>query len=524
MDRDEIASVVDFSEEAFIQMRDPVNEMIDTFSGLYIDSEEEKEKSAMQDQPGEPDDFNALPPPPPLVEFEEEQVYSNGMVTVQRLTNVEEHLSDIEHRLSDCVSQETVIDMMKKLEDKINYHIQRETDRIKTQIDSKIADLGQSMVDCLKRRDKQLDQRIQALNPLSSTPISATTISQKTTSMQKQSSSSQQYMSLPTIPAPYNPPVKLEFPSFTNASDDDPVVFIERVEEYVNLRPLPDKELLASLAAVLKGTAKDWWSAEKKNVGTWKCFKDKFLFAFLNEDFKEVAAQRLINRRQQNKESIRDFAYHYRALCMRNNPKMNETDIVNAILRNCNPRLASLLRSSAKTVDELVRLGTQIEKDWMGAKNHWSLVNSEEQNRKLPAAKSKRENQLMLVDHHNASQGYRALQLPVTINHTNIDAIIDTGSTFSIVQRKIWKELSKEKSDQFTTSNQNFILANGQCQKAIGKVRLMCEIKEEKIEVDFFVMEDKDLAVSVILGLDFLKKSKMVLDFNTLHFHLPEVT
>ncbi len=51
----------------------------------------------------------------------------------------------------------------------------------------------------------------------------------------------------------------------------------------------------------------------------------------------------------------------------------------------------------------------------------------------------------------------------------------------------------------------------------------MCEIKEKKIEVEFFVMEDKDLAVSVILGLDFLQKSKKILDFNTLHFHLPDV-
>lgn len=39
----------------------------------------------------------------------------------------------------------------------------------------------------------------------------------------------------------------------------------------------------------------------------------------------------------------------------------------------------------------------------------------------------------------------------------------------------------------------------------------------------FFVMEDKDLAVSVILGLDFLQKTKMVLDFSILHFHLPDV-
>ncbi len=40
---------------------------------------------------------------------------------------------------------------------------------------------------------------------------------------------------------------------------------------------------------------------------------------------------------------------------MRNKPDMTEEEIVHAILRNCNPRLASLLRSSAKNVDELVR-------------------------------------------------------------------------------------------------------------------------------------------------------------------------
>ncbi len=50
------------------------------------------------------------------------------------------------------------------------------------------------------------------------------------------------------------------------------------------------------------GTAKDWWRAERKNIDAWKTFKEKFLFAFLNEDFKEVAAQRLVNRRQQIKK------------------------------------------------------------------------------------------------------------------------------------------------------------------------------------------------------------------------------
>lgn len=64
----------------------------------------------------------------------------------------------------------------------------------------------------------------------------------------------------------YNPPVKLDFPSFSSTQEDDPVVFIEHCEAYFAVRPLSDGEIPASLSAVLKGTAKDWWMAERRNV------------------------------------------------------------------------------------------------------------------------------------------------------------------------------------------------------------------------------------------------------------------
>lgn len=64
----------------------------------------------------------------------------------------------------------------------------------------------------------------------------------------------------------YNPPVKLDFPSFSSTQEDDPVVFIEHCEAYFAVRPLSDGEIPASLSAVLKGTAKDCRMAERRNV------------------------------------------------------------------------------------------------------------------------------------------------------------------------------------------------------------------------------------------------------------------
>lgn len=88
------------------------------------------------------------------------------------------------------------------------------------------------------------------------------------------------------------------------------------------------------------------------------------MHAFLSEDYDDVAARKLLERRQGARESIRDFAFHYRALCLRWRKETSEKEVVQAIIRNCNPRLASLLRGTIKDIGELVRIGTQIERDF----------------------------------------------------------------------------------------------------------------------------------------------------------------
>lgn len=79
-----------------------------------------------------------------------------------------------------------------------------------------------------------------------------------------------------------------------------------------------------------------------------------FLSAFLSEEYVDELEERIRTRVQEDGESIRDFAYMYHALCRRWKTDMPEEKVIQLILKNIHPHLASQLRSSmVKTVDTL---------------------------------------------------------------------------------------------------------------------------------------------------------------------------
>lgn len=89
----------------------------------------------------------------------------------ERLTKLEERITDINKWVSEQVSFIDVESQRKATEDKLLYQIDRECSRVRKHLELSIKDLGQSVIDCLKRRDQQLDQRLQAFQPFVSTPI-----------------------------------------------------------------------------------------------------------------------------------------------------------------------------------------------------------------------------------------------------------------------------------------------------------------------------------------------------------------
>lgn len=161
----------------------------------------------------------------------------------------------------------------------------------------------------------QIESKLKALGPTMSTPVSSRSSAVISKSQDQTYDVPQHQISFSgNSSSAYYPPVKLDFPCFGDGQDEDLIVFIERCEEYFAVRPLNDGEIMAALTSVLKGTAKDWWQAEKRNVHGWRQFKEIFIRPFLSDDYEDVASRKLLERKQGAKEGIRDFAFHYRAL------------------------------------------------------------------------------------------------------------------------------------------------------------------------------------------------------------------
>ncbi len=120
----------------------------------------------------------------------------------------------------------------------------------------------------------------------------------------------------PTIPAGKSDHLKLTFPTFGRPSDDaDPLLYLTRCQDFLALHPLAETDLLATFRNVLHGTARDWWEVARSSVTTWNEFETVFLSAFLSEDYEDELAERVRTRYQGERESIRDFAFTYCALC-----------------------------------------------------------------------------------------------------------------------------------------------------------------------------------------------------------------
>uniref|UniRef100_A0A3B1JJM2 Gypsy retrotransposon integrase-like protein 1 n=1 Tax=Astyanax mexicanus TaxID=7994 RepID=A0A3B1JJM2_ASTMX len=523
---------LDFTAGPFVTRRGSVNEIIDTLSRLYIDSEEEEvEQTCLEEQ----EELPEWPLPPPTLDApiddslharvaELEKCYTSLETKVQEMVEQQrtEMVEEMERWKEEVRKTWTGLEQNdKRIEQRLSYNQERQGEKLAKLIDMEIRELGKSVVDCLKRRDKQLEKRLQSVPPTASTPITPAKTVRHTLGLGRSSLVPESWSS-----AQVKPPIKLEFPKYGGPGEEtDPITFIEKCEEFLAVRPLTNQETLAALTSVLSGTAKDWWKAERKSVKTWGAFKTIFLRSFLSEDYEAEAERCLRDRHQGINESIRDFAFQYRALCLRWKENMPEKELLQAILRNCNPRLASLLRGAVSSVDELVRVGTLVERDLLEAKSYWNRAHQDTSLERTPAGKGAKRGHPQSLGHTNmvqhASPQIKTLTLPLSVRGQQVTAMIDTGSTFSLIQEGTWDRMKRTQEVWRSGRGQKFILANGQTQTAKGVVELDCELGKCQAKRPFYVMENKDHVFSLVLGLDFLHDTGLILDFQKDVYILP---
>ncbi|KAI2647650.1 Retrovirus-related Pol polyprotein [Labeo rohita] len=312
------------------------------------------------------------------------------------------------------------------------------------------------------------------------------------------------------------PPVRLEFPTFGESCETADVFnFIEKCEDYLEVRPLTNLELLGTLSTILQGPALSWWKAEKSNVKDWESFKRALMDAFLPADYLSEVEEKLRMMEQQPNQCLRDFAYNYHALCLKWKPDASEEELVNQILNNINPRVAGCLRGTVHTVSQLVKVGALVEKDYMGAKEYWRKVESS--NGKDKGKKSsetphrKHLAGINITQHHPISS---LLGESIKVNGWEVQAVMDTGSTFTLLQKSVWDKMhDREVKTSKAMPSQKFIMANGTIHHSLDHQLMNYVWHGREYEMGAFIMEDSHLAFPVIIGLDFLKLAGVVVDF-----------
>uniref|UniRef100_A0A672I2T7 Retrotransposon gag domain-containing protein n=1 Tax=Salarias fasciatus TaxID=181472 RepID=A0A672I2T7_SALFA len=251
-------------------------------------------------------------------------------------------------------------------------------EELKEYVDASLQRMDRVVAACLQRRDEQWREELkqhEAKSRLSWRPTRSSTPAAPISTGPRPTTDVT--LALPPV-VPSTPPIRMEFPKFGESrSSADIVDFIEQCENFLTLRPLCDAELMGTLNAVLKGPARSWWLATRSKINTWVQFKKAFLEAFLPSDYQAEIEEQLRAHVQAPQQCLRDFAYDHRALCLKWRPDMGEGEIVHRILSACNPRLASGLRGTVSTVEQLVKVGSLIERDWSNTRDYWSPPSQE---------------------------------------------------------------------------------------------------------------------------------------------------
>ncbi|RXN23822.1 Transposon Ty3-I Gag-Pol [Labeo rohita] len=391
---------------------------------------------------------------------------------------------------------------------------------LKAGVKRSLSHLETEMVNCFKRRDEHLKKEMARMKT-TSTPVSLHPLSHSL------SDAGHYPFTVSSLAAP-KPPINLEFPTFGQPRETcDVLEFIEKCENFLSLRPLTDVELLATINAVLTGAARSWWAAEKLKIHNWDEFKQSFMSAFLSTDYLVELEDKLKAMIQGPNQSIRDFAYDYRALCLRWKDDLPEEEVVRRILNSCNPSLASSLRGAVHAVEQLVKVGSLVERDLNSKRDYWARVNQLKGTNEGKKSASSRRDQLpkpsgTSVQHVSLIQTTTPplLKVVIDVRDFHVEAVVDTGSTYSLMQKQLWEAVKKPEERLLQGSSRSFMVADGKAHVSEGRIPMEYDWHGMVWTIDTYIMSNEHLAFPLILGLDFLRQTRVLLNVAAMSYEL----
>ncbi len=481
----------------------PVIELSSMMSDMYIDSHSQVGGSEEDEPP--------LPKP------------SEGMLESfeTKMTNLSSSLQALQTEVQMLKSDFMACnDSMVNRETCFRDAIDQRMEALKAAMNRSLSRLEAEMVNCFKRRDEHWKKEMARIK-VTSTPVSPHPLSHSISDAGYLPSA----ISTPAVP---KPPINLEFPTFGEHCETcDVLEFIEKCENFLSLRPLTDVELLATINAVLTGPARSWWVAEKLNILNWDEFKHSLMSAFLSTDYLAELEDQLKAMVQAPNQSIRDFAYDYRALCLRWKDDLPEEEVVRRILNSCNPSLASSLRGAMHTVEQLVKVGSLVERDLNSKKDYWARVNQLKGTNEGKKSASSRRDQLpkspsTSVQHISLIQTTTPplLKVAIGVGRYHVEAVVDTGLTYSLMQKQLWESVKKPEERLLQGSSRTFMVADGKALESEGRTPVDYDWHGMVWSIDTYIMSDEHLAFPLILGLDFLRQTRVQLNIATMSYEL----
>lgn len=171
----------DYTSEPFMTRRKPVQELIHSFSSLYIESE------GGVTAPEEDNDSSCLPPPPPPDEDEESLISLTTATrvsqlpfrmdkrekeSVERVQGVERYIQNylqqydrrltaVEGQMQDLAKQMTTrsfldTQSLTELDEKLTDFVEKKSSLLKKSLEDQLQEMGKAVMDCMKRRDNHL--------------------------------------------------------------------------------------------------------------------------------------------------------------------------------------------------------------------------------------------------------------------------------------------------------------------------------------------------------------------------------